>query len=400
MINIESKIDEKHLPWFVFAAGMVIFLFNVDLLSSGDTIYYANIIDALKFGKLTAHQGYYVIGWIFSVTLNAFVEISTDQVLAYMSVVFGSGALVVGFLLAKHYLESTNYALITVLILIVCHRFFENSIWAEIYIVQAFFLWTALLLFEKRRYYGSGLALAFSLWMSPLTLPFCLWFPVSAYLKRTGFPSLLKTALPVVVLYGLFLVLFYEELFWGNRGLLTQDQGRQIQLIEGLKGFAEYQFKHYSVLNLLIIPAIFTFRGNRYLVWTSLAIVLPNIYVITQLLGEQNVFILPLDIIFAVWMTIGFRYLLEHRLRIVAITMLLLHIAFFAAGDRPFFRPSNASYPDDMREIGRIVDRDATSLLFVDWSRRMAFVYFNRDEPSDPLEDGYWYNKSYTANYR
>lgn len=398
MIGTEWQHKEKYFPWLVFASGLVVFLSNVDLLSSGDTIYYANIIDTFRFDKLTGHQGYYVIGLVVSTVINAFAIVPTDQALAYTSVIFGSAALAVGFLLAKHYLESTNYALIVVLILMICHRFFENSIWAEIYIVQAFFIWASILLFEKQRFYCSGLALAFAFWVTPLTLPFCLWFPVSAYLKRTGILSLLKTALPVFALYGLFLVFFYEELLWGNRGLLTQDQNREILLGAGLRDFAAYQFKHYTFLNLLLIPALFVIRDYRYLFWSSIAFALPNIYVISQLRAEQNVFILPLDIIFAVWMTIGFRYLLAHRLRIVAISLLILHGAIFVAADSLFVRPANANYPNEMRKIGQIVDSDAKSLLFVDWSRRMAFVYFNRAEPSDPLEAGYWYNKSYTAN--
>ncbi|MDH3691508.1 MAG: hypothetical protein OEU36_18865, partial [Gammaproteobacteria bacterium] len=399
MTGIDWRSKENHLPWILFLSGLAIFISNVDLLSTGDTIYYANIIDTLRLDQLTAHQGYYVFGLIVSTGLNFFSSVPTDQALAYMSAVFGSAALTVGFLLARHYLESTSYALLTVLILFVCHRFFENSISAEVYIVQAFFLWLAILLFEKQQFYVSGIALTFSFWVTPLTLPFCLWFAVSAYLRRIGVFPLLKTALPAVVLYGLFLIIFYEELLWGNRGLLEQDEAREILFGEGLRSFGTYQFKHYTVLNLLFIPALFALKHYRYLAWTSLAIVLPNIYVISQLRSEDNVFILPLDIIFAIWIAIGFRFLIARRLKYFALAILILHAAVFIALEDLFTRPSHASFANEIQEIGQLVKSKRSSLLFAKWSQRMAFVYFNRTEPSFPLEGGYWYSKSYDMGH-
>lgn len=395
MIDLSWRPNEEHLPWLVLVSGFVIFVTNVDLLSTGDTIYYANIIDTMSFDRLTAHQGYYVLGLIVSALMNIFVDVPTDQALAYMSVIFGSAALCVAYVLAKHYLESSDYALLTVLVLLISHRFFENSIWAEIYVVQAFFLWTAMLLFERRWFYSSGLALVFAFWITPLTLPFCLWFAVSAYLRRTGWLSLLKTAIPGLVLYGLFLGFFYEELLWGNRGLLLQDQAREVLLGAGLKNFVAYQFKHYTILNLLLIPAVFLIRKYSYLAWTSIAICLPNIYVISQLRGEDNVFILPLDFIFAIWMVIGIRYLVMRRLGTVAFAMIVFHGAVFVWAERLFLRETNAEYPTEIREIGETIRSQENSMIFFDWSARMAFIYFNRNEPSWPLEDGYWYDKSF-----
>jgi hypothetical protein len=94
-------------------------------------------------------------------------------------------------------------------------------------------------------------------------------------------------------------------------------------------------------------------------------------------------------------MTIGFRYLVSHRLRWLAAAFLFVHLTIFVIADEPFFRSNNAGYPSQMRKTAEIVDAEENSILFLDWDRRMAYVYFNRNEAIDPLETGYWYRSSY-----
>ena len=392
------------LPWrdssvafLLGSVSIVFFLLNIDFASTGDAIYYANIIDTREFGVLTAHQGYYVLGWLFVEPLDLIFGVTTDQALACMSAFFASGALAIGFLLAKHLLESTKAAFFTIVVMALSHRFYVNSVSAEIYIVQAFFLWSSILSFERERFWISGLLLAFAFWVTPLTFAFCLWFPVSALLRRVPLKSLVITAVPVIVLYGSFLLLFYEELLWGNRGLINEDVRREILIGEGLANFLKYQIKHYTILNVLFIPAAFAFYRYRKLFWCSLAMSLPNLYVISQLRGEDNVFILPLDILMALWMAIGAMHLVARGRRAVVGILLASYIAIFIVSERPFLGESGAAFPQYMRQIGEVVSAEPDGVLLITWSWRMAFVYFNRGVPSYPLEGGRWYEMSFPA---
>ena len=388
---------DSFVAFLLGSVSIVFFLLNIDFVSTGDAIYYANIIDTREFGVLTAHQGYYVLGWLFVEPLDLIFGVTTDQALACMSAFFASGALAIGFLLAKHFLESTKAALITIVVMALSHRFYVNSVSAEIYIVQAFFLWSSILSFEREKYWIAGLALTFAFWVTPLTLPFCLWFPVSALLRRVPLKSLVITAVPVIVLYGSFLLMFYEELLWGNRGLINEDVRREILIGEGLANFLKYQIKHYTILNVLFIPAAFALYQYRKLFWCSLAMSLPNLYVISQLRSEDNVFILPLDILMALWMAIGAMHMIARGQRVVVGILLALYIAIFVVSERPFLGESRADYPQYMRQIGEAVSAEPDGVLLITWSRRMAFVYFNRGVPSYPLEGGRWYEMSFPA---
>ena len=48
-----------------------------------------------------------------------------------------------------------------------------------------------------------------------------------------------------------------------------------------------------------------------------------------------------------------------------------------------------------MKAIGQIALEAESSIVFMDWDRRMAFVYYNRNVASYPLEEGPWYDLSF-----
>ena len=400
ILTTDNSLLSRLAPHTLFAGGCLIFVLNLDMLSTGDTIYYANIIDARQFAFLAAHQGYYMLGFVFASVLGPVTGISTDQSLAVMSAVFAAGCLSIVYVYARRHLPSSKAAFAACTILVLSHRFLENAITAEIYIVQAFFLWLSYLLFEDRRFIFSGLALAFALWVTPLTLPFCFWYIAAAVMRRYDFGTLVRLAVPVAILYGAFLALFYAELLWGNRGLMTQDENRSVDLLAGLSQFVQYQFKHYSILNLLLIPALLVaWRQYRYLLITTLAAALPNLYVISQLRSEDNVFILPLDIFFALWITIGALAIWNHRTRIFVILAVALHGALTLYANHFNFRITNTDYLDSYRELDSFLAEYDNSILVSDWTRRMAYVYANRPATIHPLETGFYYDKSFDIGH-
>ena len=123
--------SDRNVIWALFLASCITYILNIDFTSNGDTIYYANIIDTLNFDKLTTHQAYYLLGFLFTKIAYWAFGLPTDQALALMSTLFGASALCIGYLLLKRYLESERDAFIGTLMLFLCHRYFENSISAE-----------------------------------------------------------------------------------------------------------------------------------------------------------------------------------------------------------------------------------------------------------------------------
>lgn len=381
--------------WFaccvVSGVALVVYLLSLDFRSLGDTIYYANLIDSNRYDVLTLHQGYYLVGKLFAVVLGGLFGLSTDQSLAVMSAVFAAGALVVAFRLFQQYLGSARDASIGVLVLAVSYRFFTNATSAEIYIVQSFCLWMAVFLFERRRFWSSGVFIALAMWVTPLTAFYLLWFPALAWIRGFGVNSVFRAGATAGSLYMLFLAVFYEELLWGTRGLLKIDGETQASLVTAVWFFLRYQFKVFTFMTLLYLPAIADLRKHLPMLWVTLAAALPNFYVLSNLPYEDNVFILALDLFFVFWIMVGWSYLRRRSWGWVPVMLIAFQAFLLFYPERMVFRVSNASYGADLRELGRVVSRHESPILFADWSDRAGFVYFNREQPSFPLDSGDWF---------
>jgi len=95
---------------------------------------------------------------------------------------------------------------------------------------------------------------------------------------------------------------------------------------------------------------------------------------------------------------IGWRFLREHSLAPVGIALLAAHAAIFLFAERPFIGDSHSGYADEMKSFGRLVQKSANPVVFMDWDRRMAFTYYNRQSPAYPLEQGSWYDMSFDTS--
>lgn len=386
--------SESNKPWalVVFCTGLLIYLMSLDFGSSGDALYYANIIDTNRFDQLTLHQGYYVIGLVFSRVFAWFFGFTTDQSLTAMNAVFGAGMLAVAYELLTRYLNSSRDALLGVIMLLASHRVFFNATMAEAYAMQTFLIWLSFLLFEQRRFYWSGIAIGLAMWTSPLTVFFCLWFPIVAWRRGFGVESILRLATSGGIVYLPFFALYYDELLWGTRGLLNIDSAKEARPWLALKNFLKFQFKHYSVVNLLLLPALVAFRRERNLAWMTIALVIPNLYLLPKLYSEDNVFISTLDLIFVCWFMVGWQVLRAKSIGWIAAAFLIVQVSVFGLSQGTLLRTANFEYREEMRQIGEIVSREDDPVIFADWARLVAFVYYNRDEASFPLEAGEWFH--------
>jgi len=83
-----------------------------------------------------------------------------------------------------------------------------------------------------------------------------------------------------------------RELLYGDRGLLIIRELQPLDLRTMLANFPIYQFKAFTLLPLLLIPMLFAWRTNKWILALALAVGIPHIYLILKLTGEDHVFIL------------------------------------------------------------------------------------------------------------
>ena len=376
--------------------ALALYAASLDFVPNGDAVYYANIVDTVRFDQLTLHQGYYVLGWVFA-RAGAVFGATTLQSLTVMNAVLGAGMLALAFVWLRRRFGSTPDALVGSLLLLASHRVFLNATTAESYAMQALAVWAAFLAFESRRAVLAGGLFAIALWVSPLSGLFALWFPVFAWTRGMGPRPVVRAGSAGVILYAPFLVFFHQELFWGVRGLLNYAGFAPTRPGVAVVDFVRFQVKHFSVGNLLLLPALFGLRGRRDEVLETLAVLLPNVLLLTRLGGEDHVFVLPLDLFFVFWFVVGWRTLMRVRaLRPVAVGCVVGQVLVFALTEPTLLRPAGNGYIERMREIGATVETAGERpLVFTDWSRSMALVYANREQPSYPLEEGPWYERTF-----
>ncbi|HEU4753800.1 MAG TPA: hypothetical protein VFU47_11890, partial [Armatimonadota bacterium] len=188
---------------------------------------------------------------------------------------------------------------------------------------------------------------------------------------------LLRLAAGALLLYLPYLLLFGRELLWGTRGLLTVQHAFPLDPLKLLAGLPKYQFKAYTTLLLLVVPAALAARANRRFLALSLAVAVPHLYVILKIPAQDQVFILTTDFFFACWLVIGWRELARHPGgRWLAPLALAGHVALLLVSGSIFRFESHRGYGGELREIARtyLVGRDA--VMVTDWSTVRGFSYY------------------------
>ena len=371
----------------------ILYLSSIDLAPNGDAVYYANIVETRSFDQLTLHQGYYLLGAAFA-GIGGVFGASTLLSLAVMNALIGAAMLVVARALFRHLGLTSTEAWIGVLTLFVCHRVFVNATTVECYALQTLCLWATYLAFLTRRFNLAGGLLAVSVWVAPLSAAFALGLGVIAWKRAWGLRPVLRVGLIAMAAYAPFFVFFHEELLYGIRGLLAYDSHREAQPGVAAVNFVRFQIKHYGLLCVLFLPAVFALRRHVELGLITLALLLPNLYVMSKLVSEDHVFFMPLDLIFAAWIVVGVRVLRRRRLAWLAGALVVAQLVVFVKVESSFLRPRHLDVAATVRSIGATIDAADDPIVFGAWSERMLYVYFNRSTPSYPLEAGPLYDRT------
>ena len=370
--------------------GLLLYGLNVDYWLYGDSAMYADFSLRRTFEQVSLHIGYYYIVVAAQATFGALFHLPIEQTMGWVNVVAGAAALCVSYLLALELVPSRGIALITVLILAVSGRMISNATTSEIYITQTFFVLLSFLLFARGRTVSSAACATCAMLISPLSLFAFLFYPVFDYLRagRIRWRELVKLGAVALLLYTPYLIVHGRELLWGVRGLLVIHSKMPPEPVAVARNFPKYQFKQFTAMLLLLVPAVLTWRKYQRVWILAAAVAIPHLYVILKLTGEDNVFIFNTDFFFAMLLALGWVELSRKQATAwVGPALLVCHIALFTVSRTVFAFNNHSDYAAEIRNVYNAHVRDHNAKVITDWGTAMAFVFHARDSASTNLAE-------------
>jgi len=361
--------------------ALALYTVNMDFAIYGDAAMYADYVLLRKFDELTLHLGYYVALFGMNALLGGVFGVPIEQAAVWLNVVAGTLSVGVAYALAAELLGDRRDALLCGILFAVSGRVLANATTSEIYMLQTLLVLWSFYLFVRERMVLSGIACALALLVSPLSAFAYLFYPVYDY-QRAGtirWSMLLRLAGAALLVYIPYLIIDGHELFFGTRGLLVIKNSVKNDPIASIRNFPAYQFKAFSVMALLVVPALLAWREKRQMLVLALAVAIPHLYIIFKLTAEDHVFILNTDFFFAVCVVIGWRQM--ERLsaaRWIPPILLAGHLALFvASGTIHRFEP-HRDYADGMRQVVAKYLRGRDASMVTDWSRAVGLTFFGR----------------------
>ncbi|MDQ6831742.1 MAG: hypothetical protein M3081_23035 [Gemmatimonadota bacterium] len=365
----------------LMVGAFVLYTVNIDFTLYGDAAEYSDYVMLHKFDELTLHLGYYYALFGMHKLLGGVFGIPIEESAVWLNVVAGTLAVGAAYLLAHELLGTRRDALLCAVIFAVSGRVLNNATSSEIYMLQTFLVLSSFYLFVRERIVLAGLVGALALLVSPLSAFAYLFYPVYDYQRAGKIRSAVwaRLAGAALVIYLPFLIIDGHELLYGLRGLLVINAAVKDDPLGSIKNFPIYQFKAFSLMALLIIPALFAVSRNRRMIALALAVAVPHLYIIFKLTGEDHVFILNTDFFFACLLVIGWRQLEQFKSgRWVPPVLLAAHVALFVVSGTIHTFDPHRDYAQDMRRVAKtyLVGRDA--MMITDWGRGVSLVFFGR----------------------
>jgi hypothetical protein len=378
---------------------LVLYSLNVDFTLYGDAGIYSDYVVLHKFDELTLHLGYYAFLFVADKLLGGLFGIPIQESAVWLNVVAGALSVGVAYALARELFGTRRDALLCAVIFGLSGRVLSNSTSSEIYMLQTLLVLSSFYLFVREQVVLSGLLGAVSLLVSPLSVFAFLFYPVYDYQRteRIRWPVLFRLAGAALVIYLPFLILDGHEMLFGIRGLWRIHQSDPYRPLATLENFPIYQFKAFTLLPLLLVPALLAWRDNRRMFALALAVGIPHIYILLKLIQEDHVFILNTDFFFACCLVIGWRQWENLKVgRWVAPVLLLGHVALFiASGTIHSFQP-HRDYADEMRRVAKTYLLGHNAILVTDWGRAVALTFYGRPSPTTTvLREPFFQNQIY-----
>lgn len=197
----------------IFLVAFVIFAsITPDALINGDAAVYAQQIANRDFSQRTTHLGYYLLGFIFTYAL----PLPLDYALNLMNCFFGALSIALIYLMAFTIEKEHIIAIVSSLFLMTNYPFVFNSLYAEVYVAQTFFLILAIQLWIRNKLILSGLSFAYSFLISASTI---LAFPFFIIL-RPRIRALFAFCVAALIVVTAGLLPHLDNYLYGPRGLL------------------------------------------------------------------------------------------------------------------------------------------------------------------------------------
>ena len=366
----------------IAVVALVFYALNVDFWVYGDSALYADYSLRREFKEVTLHLGYYWLVIMAQTTLGDLFQLPIQETMGWLNVTFGVGTVCVSYLLALELLGSRRTALITAAILGISGRMISNSTSSEVYVTQTFFVLLSFLWFMREKLFWTAATAAMAMLISPLSAFAFLFYPVVDFERsgRVRWNVLLKLGAIATALYLPYLIVHGHDLLWGTRGLLVINKNTRTDPISGLLNFPKYQFKQYTAMLVLFVPALLALRKYRYFLLLSAAVAIPHIYIILKLTGEDNVFILNTDFFFAAILALGWTELLrKNATRWIGPAVLATHVILLTVSRSVFQFNSHRDYSRELRGFyeQHLMNQDAA--VITDWGTSVAFVLHARD---------------------
>jgi len=202
-----------------FLIGFILFAnLTPDALANGDAAVYAQQIENLDLSKRSVHIGYFLAGIAFT----SLVPGPDDYVLNLMNGFFGAGTMSLIYLLTFSITRRHLLATVSTVLLTANYIFVSNTLYAEVYGPQTFFVVLAVLLWLLKRPVLTGLSLVLAIMIIPSSI-FAL--PTFAILRpeRHAIVLLAATIITILPITLLTLSAYFSndivDYLFGSRGI-------------------------------------------------------------------------------------------------------------------------------------------------------------------------------------
>ena len=261
---------------FIIICPIFIYL-SPNYITNADSAVYSQIIINHDFNSISIHLGYYFLGLVFS----SILPLSIDYSLNIMNCFFGALSVVLIYYIGITISGKNIVGVISSLFLATNFVFVFNSIYAEVYISQTFFLLLAIQLWLLNKPIFTGMTFTLSFLISPSSV---FAIPLLVAL-RPNITSLIKFTLPVFLISILALFPYVNDYLFGNRGLLVVSKA-DIYLKSAInKEFLELFLGFYVYIPFLLAGTIQVFKLKRYLI---LGIGIFSMWVVSFTFGETT----------------------------------------------------------------------------------------------------------------
>ena len=384
--SLLEDYDNRRIAIVLGLLSLTYFLFNVDFLMRGDATTYATYMLLGKFDDITLHNGYYFALYALHHWVASPLGVPIHETLALANVAFGAVSVTLVYILFLQIAGDRFIGVLTAVLFALSGRVLMNASSSEIYMLQTLCTFGSMVLYVRGRPFLAGLSAGASLLVSPLSAFAFLFFPVwdATAEGKIRIKPFVFLVLGGTLVYLPYLIVCWQELLWGRRGLLIVREAAPPNVKLLLMNSVKYQVKHYTALWALLLGVPWSGYANRRVVLLSLSVAIPHLYIVAKLTGEDHTFLLNVDPFIALWLAIGAASLwCVKRWRWLVPACVAVHLIVYVKSGTVFNGNHNAGYAREIRAIVKQYLAGQQAVMITDWDVAISATHFGRDVVRD-----------------